>query len=310
MRHKLLERQLRRHCQRLNDLADADLKTELASLLDAVSQAYADFDSDRILTERSQELSSRELEAASRALVEAQSKLLGSAKMSALGEMAGGVAHEINTPLAIIQMRAEDLEEMANDGTLNSDAAIKAAQSITKTVERISKIIKGLRLFARDQRGDPMTLAKVPVIVTDTLGLCQERLQSKGVRLTVGEVPDIAVECRPVEISQILLNLLNNAADAIELTAEKWIEVEVRTSDHQVHFLVTDCGTGIPSSIREKIMQPFFTTKEIGKGTGIGLSLSKGIAENHGGSLRIDEACANTRFVLTLPKRQADSKAA
>jgi signal transduction histidine kinase len=116
--------------------------------------------------------------------------------------------------------------------------------------------------------------------------------------------PRLTIECRPTEISQILLNLLNNAFDAVFSLSEKWVELQVEELPDEIRIQVTDSGSGISKGIREKLMQPFFTTKEPGKGTGLGLSISNRIALKHHGKIYLDESCKNTRFVLVLPKRQ------
>jgi C4-dicarboxylate-specific signal transduction histidine kinase len=169
---------------------------------------------------------------------------------------------------------------------------------------RASKIILGLKRFSRDGSHDPMAMIPVSEIVSDATSLCAQRFASHGVTLTVCEIPlSLRVECRGVEISQVLLNLLNNAYDAIHSLKEKWIKIEVVESEHEmVNIMVTDSGGGLSPEVQQKLMQPFFTTKAIGKGTGLGLSISKGILEAHHGRLVYDNKCPNTRFVIELPK--------
>jgi signal transduction histidine kinase len=104
-----------------------------------------------------------------------------------------------------------------------------------------------------------------------------------------------------IQISQVILNLLNNAFDAIQDATDKWIKIQTYIEHGQVQIRVTDCGHGISNEVAKKIMQPFFTTKPIGKGTGLGLSISKGIVEAHQGKLTIDTESKNTCFVITLP---------
>ena len=106
-------------------------------------------------------------------------------------------------------------------------------------------------------------------------------------------------------MSQVILNLLNNAFDAIENKDEKWVEVQTLQNKNWVEIRVSDCGHGIPKEIQDKILQPFFTTKEVGKGTGLGLSISKGIIESHGGDLTIDNEAKNTTFVARIPLEEA-----
>jgi C4-dicarboxylate-specific signal transduction histidine kinase len=298
---------LRRHLKLNSEDEKILLRPEFASFLEAVNQAYLDFDQDRALIERSQELSSKELQSASATLIHTQMQLASAAKMSALGEMAGGVAHEINTPLATILLIADKLHEAFKNGESDPEKDLKSVEIILKTVERIGKIVKGMRLFAGDRGTDPMLSVRVDQIIGDTLSLCQQRFYNGGVTVEVKglEASDLEIECRPTEISQIVLNLLNNAYDAVEPLTERWIQIHVADRASDVHITVTDSGPGIPANLREKIMQPFFTTKELGKGTGLGLSISASLAEAHGGRLFVDENTKTTRFVLKLPKKQA-----
>lgn len=117
---------------------------------------------------------------------------------------------------------------------------------------------------------------------------------------------ELTIECRAVQISQIVINLINNGVDAIENLGEKWVGVEIVDLEDQVEILVIDAGNGIPETLIQKIMQPFFTTKAIGKGTGLGLSIARGIAESHSpsGYFGIHRDRPNTTFYLRLPKKQ------
>jgi len=246
-----------------------------------------------------------------KALIESQTqKIAISAKMSALGEMAGGMAHEINNPMGIIHARASDLMEAAAEKeTVPSIMVLSTMEKIRNTASRVTKITMGLRKFARETRGDSATQTGVKEILEETLPFCMERLKQNSVELRVAPVESsLRIDCRPTEISQVILNLLNNAVDAVRPLAEKWVELNVRNAGKDVEISVTDSGGGIPEKIRDKMGQPFFTTKEVGHGTGLGLSISKGIVEAHGGHLSLDAQCEHTRFVVTLPKAVAVSK--
>ena len=130
-----------------------------------------------------------------------------------------------------------------------------------------------------------------------------------GVNLEYVAATDVDIDCRAGEIVQVLLNLLNNAYDAISESSEKWIKVELKKEPKSIAIWVTDSGGGIPTEVQKKIMQPFFTTKEVGKGTGLGLSISRGIIESHHGQLILDTSSANTCFIIKLPIKQTEEAA-
>jgi C4-dicarboxylate-specific signal transduction histidine kinase len=238
-------------------------------------------------------------------LVEQQAKMVTSSKLAALGEMAAGMAHEINNPLAIISGSADELNLLVQHKMSTPEHLTEIATTIRSTVRRISKIIKGLHSFSRDAEDVFPERAAVRAIVDETLAFCQERFRIRGVELRVSEIdPSLTLMCRPVQLSQVLLNLLNNSYDAVEGLDERWIQLDVQVLTGSLVISVTDSGAGISSDLRESIMQPFFTTKEVGRGTGLGLSISSGIVARHGGVLALDPNCANTRFTITLPVRQ------
>jgi signal transduction histidine kinase len=252
--------------------------------------------------ERTKELSeSREL------VIQQQQSLLSSTKMSALGEMAGGVAHEINNPLAIIQLISSQLGEALDEKPIDEASAKGMAESISKTSERIAKIVAGLRTFSRDGSNDSFVRVNVPTLVQDTISFCQERFRNHGVDLQIADLPDTSFEGRATQVSQVLLNLLNNSFDAIGKTQSSWVRIDARDLPDEIEIRVTDSGPGLPPEVKKKLFQPFFTTKEIGKGTGIGLSISLGIVHAHNGTLEVDEKSPNTSFVLRLPKDSAKS---
>lgn len=238
-------------------------------------------------------------------LVRQQQLLVQSSKMSSLGEMAGGIAHEINNPLAVIKMRAEVLRECVEEKCADMKMVAETCGVIVNTTERMARIITGLRTFARDGRADDFQPAKLQQVVEETLSFCREKFQNHQIPLEV-KMPTEAVifDCRATQISQVLINFVGNAFDAVQPLPTKWVRVEVRDLGEELELSVTDSGAGIPAAIRDKIAQPFFTTKEIGKGTGLGLSISRGIVESHRGKFWIDADCANTRFVARFPKAQ------
>jgi signal transduction histidine kinase len=243
---------------------------------------------------------------AERELEQTRQASIYSAKMAALGEMSGNIGHEINNPLAAILLRAHRLQRLAAKDKLDATTVTGTARDIQGTVDRIRRIVDALRSFARDAEKDPMRPESVAAIVGDTVELCAERFRQHTIELVVEPVPpDLYADCRSVQISQVLLNLLSNAHDAVENAPQRRVRIVAEGDARDVRISVTDSGPGVPQELRARIMEPFFTTKEIGKGTGLGLSVSKGIAEAHGGRLVHDASAAETRFVLTLRRAQA-----
>lgn len=250
-------------------------------------------------------------DSAQKELAHSRKQLVQSAKMSALGEMAGGVAHEINNPLAVIYSRARHIQRVLVATPPRPEQAMEFARIIETTADRIGNIVKGLKTFARSGEKDPFDAVCLTEVVSDTLALCAERFKLEGVEVRVSAISrEHMIVGRAVQISQVLLNLLSNAFDAICHDTEKWIRVEVEDRGASLRVRVTDSGKGIPAAVRDKVMQPFFTTKELGKGTGLGLSVSKGIVEEHGGTLWVDSQCDHTSFVMDLPSLKNETKAA
>jgi len=230
-------------------------------------------------------------------------QMIASARLSALGTMAGGIAHEINNPLAVIHALASDLTELAEEGNVARDKVGQATRRIEQYAERIAKIVKSLRFLARDGDKDPLVETAVGGIVEHALDLCRERFRGHSVELQTSPIDSaICIACREVQISQVLVNLLQNAFDAaLEQSGEKWVRLEVATHDNIAILSVIDSGKGVSPELKARIMEPFFTTKPVGKGTGLGLSLSKQIAEEHGGTLEMSESGGHTCFSLHLP---------
>lgn len=238
-----------------------------------------------------------------------QAQLLASSKMSSLGEMAGGVAHEINNPLAVIISLAEQIDELAAENQIDPATLREMTGKVIRTSNRIAKIVQGLRTFSRDGSRDQFKAVNVRKLVEETLSFCEERFRQHGLALNVDPFPaDLAFEGRATEMSQVLLNLLNNAYDATDGKQNRWIRISVRSLETKIEIRVIDSGAGIPEAAQSKIFQPFFTTKEIGKGTGMGLSISAGIVKGHRGELSVDPTHPNTCFVIHLPKPQGGTQ--
>lgn len=236
-----------------------------------------------------------------------QSQLLASSRLAALGEMAGGIAHEINNPLAIIDGRARQLTSMARMGS-DSKQIESVALNIQKTTERISRITSALLQFARRDRSEAgEEVFSIETTIQNVIALCGERFRSYGVELIVPHIPlDLKVRGQSTLVSQVLLNLLNNAFDAAkDGDGGRWVQVEVEHEISAMKLKVSNSGTRIPPELRERIFEPFFTTKPIGRGTGLGLSLSLGIVQSMGGKIFVDPKSDATTFVVEVPTLSA-----
>ncbi|MBX3021365.1 MAG: GHKL domain-containing protein [Bdellovibrionales bacterium] len=232
-----------------------------------------------------------------------QSQTVYSQKMSALGTMASGVAHEINTPLSSINLFMDQLLRSSKNGSVNSQEIGDVATKVTAIVTRISKIISSLRTFARSSGRSDFEPVYMGTIISDTLALCESHFKSNGMSIVMPEIPPNAIFMgRSIQISQVLLNLLTNSLEALQGMANGWVKIEVQVDERLITLSVTDNGRGIKPELREKLMTPFFTTKEVGKGPGLGLTTALGIVKDHGGDLQLDTDCEWTRFVVTLEK--------
>ena len=233
---------------------------------------------------------------------EQRMKMVASSKMSSLGEMAAGIAHEINNPLTVIKGMAKMIKLSSESGTNEGLEVIsRSSDTIENTVNRIAKIIGSLKSFARDSGHEEVAQTSINNILDETIPFCLERFRNENIDLRIKGEDQLVVSCRPIQISQVLLNLLNNAHDAISTIDEKWVEIEIVKNGSMAIISVTDSGHGITEDVEQKMMIPFFTTKDVGKGTGLGLSISAGIVESHQGRLYYDRSSKHTRFVVELP---------
>lgn len=245
-----------------------------------------------------------QLQQTQKELFESRARAEHASKLAALGEMAGGVAHEVNNPLAIIRAYAQRLEEYKVD--LVADRSQSFAERVRKivfAVDRVVRIVQGLRSFSRQDNDDPMGQVDLKLVVLETLDLCAERLKSEAILVKVDWVGSgFRVAGRPAQLSQVLMNLLGNARDAMSASDSRVIVIRSTRAGAAIEIRVIDTGSGIHPEDRERVFDPFYTTKEVGKGTGLGLSISKGIVESHGGSLEIERSDASgTTFLIVLP---------
>jgi signal transduction histidine kinase len=239
-----------------------------------------------------------------------QSALVQNSKMQALGEMAGGIAHEINNPLSIIVAQLYTLKARAQKGTLSAVELNESLQNLEQSSGRISQIVQSLLLISGDGARDPFQDISVRDILAHVETLCRQKFQHHGIELIVERhVPaSLMIHCHQSQIAQALLNLLSNAHDAVADAPKRWVRVWTAHDKERVVFIVADSGPGLTSQQKERLFQPFFSTKPIGKGMGLGLSIAKGIVEQHQGHLWLDTSARFTTFKLELPLTQPASE--
>ena len=243
-----------------------------------------------------------------RTIEQQQDELGRVTRFSALTEIAAGIAHEVNTPLGIIVAKAGILKALAEKGERVPSGGAELADDITRMAKNVSEIVHGLA-SAVSRHADRKETCTVQQVIRDAVKMCEPRIHRIGAELRM-DLPekDVRVECYPVQVMQILINLVNNAVDAISERRERWIAVALDGNARECRISVSDSGPRISSTLAEKIFTPFFTTKKDQEGTGIGLSVSRSIARRHGGELALDMDAENMTFHLTLPRKAAPSK--
>lgn len=235
-----------------------------------------------------------------------QKNLIFHAKMLSLGEMASGIAHEINNPLMIITGKLHLLDEYIKENKNNLDALFIASElkKVDATKDRIKEIIYNLRQFAKNSENEAYQPFSVLTLLNETLLLCKEKIKNRNIEIKISsdaEISKVKINCKPNLIRQAFLNLLLNAYDALENASTKNIEIHFSLRPDILKIIFSDTGKGIPIENQDKIMEPFFTTKEVGKGIGLGLSSTKGIVEEHKGKFYLDKSQQKTCFVMEFP---------
>jgi histidine kinase len=243
--------------------------------------------------------------------LEAEQQLIQASKMATLGEMATGIAHELNQPLSVIKTTSSFfIKKIENEQKIDEAILNNMLQKVDKNVDRATNIINHMRQFARKS---DVQLEKIQVndVLKSAFDIFSQQLRVRGIEV-VWEIdaalPKILAD--PGRLEQVFINLLLNARDAVE---ERWsrtgsqtdgdrITITTRTVGNKVVVEVADTGSGIPPAVINKLFEPFFTTKEVGKGTGLGLSISYGIVKDCGGNIEaISHDKKGACFRITFP---------
>ncbi len=227
-------------------------------------------------------------------------QLVQAEKLSAMGLLAGGVAHEINNPLGAILAFSQLLRREEMPAEERNDYL----KEIEESAVRCKKIVERLLRFARQGKKDDRRLFSLNEVVSDALFLVQKSYLQKGLQLST----DLAEDLWPCignssEISQVLLNLITNARDAMPNGGSVRVSTRNLVEENAVELIVADSGEGIPPEVLRRIYDPFFTTKPEGKGTGLGLAVSYGIVRDHNGHINVKSKVGDgTEFFVVLPR--------
>lgn len=245
-----------------------------------------------------------ELEKHLKVVQKQKSQLLESSKNAQLGEMASGIAEEINYPVSTMRSFAEDLGKILSNSDLEKENIRHSALEITSIVGQIAAIVKSMRTLSRDGSKDIFEPSNFVSILSDSMIFFREKLRKNQIKLTVNcPYQSIPLNCRSVQICQMLINILNNSSEAVKKSeSNKWIEIEVVDHSEKITILISDSGGPIDAEIRDKMMLPFFSTKPSGEGTGLGLSVASSIAKDHRGTLIFNQNHPDTQVVIEISK--------
>jgi signal transduction histidine kinase len=241
-----------------------------------------------------------ELERAREQLNAAQAQVIRSERLASVGQLAAGLAHEVGNPLAAIQ----GLLDLLLDGDLEPEQQRDFLQRVSRETERINRILRDLLQFARHPhrlKGDtPLVPGNVEVATQETISLLHPQPSFRGMETSLDIETDLpAVTLEHEQIIQVLLNLLLNSASACK--GQGRVLVKASLAEDGVRLMIEDNGPGVSKELADTIFEPFVSSKEVGEGTGLGLSVCRGLVEDSGGSIQLDSHYhAGARFVLIL----------
>ena len=265
-------------------------------------------------------------------LQEQEMRLQASERLAAIGETAASIAHEINNPLAILRLQNERLaRHLSKSGA--PDSVHSATQRIEAMTVRISRIIRSMQTLARGTEAEPFIRAPVALLVQDALEFVEDKYRTADFEVRIShQAAALELDCRPIQISQVILNLLNNAWDSLKEKSRQDPEaprfVEIRTEcgldqrRESLFIRITDSGIGILDEAFQRLGEPAFSTKNpgIASGMGFGLRISRSIVHSHSGALTVTRASdlpaqetqslpehASTCFTISLPLRQTQA---
>ncbi len=231
-------------------------------------------------------------------------ELMVSEKLSSIGEISAQILHEVMTPLSIISLSIENLEEDIEELDIEKAKSSPLKASLTEIMsnyDKIEEIFDNMRSLLVQKSGADTKEISVKETFFKALSLVKAKLTSKDIELKTEKFNDYKITCSTSELSQVFINLINNACDAVANLEQRWIEVSTTEEDGIIVMTISDSGEGIPEDIRERIFDNLFTTKGDSKGTGLGMGVCKKLVKRNSGEIRVAPEFPNTTFELKFP---------
>ncbi|WP_312975178.1 sensor histidine kinase [Stutzerimonas nitrititolerans] len=297
--HLLQEPQLVAANIRSYRLAAAGVWMTLAFLLLYLAQRRKT----RRVEQRSRQELERLVEARTRELRTAQDGLVHAARMAALGQMSAALAHEINQPLTALRMQLASQRLLLDSG--RSEAVREGLGQIEGLIERMAALTGHLKTFARKNPAGLPQRVRLDEVLEQALQLLGPRIRSEAVDVRRQVSPDAWVSGDSIRLEQVLINLLNNALDAIQSSSVRQLRIDCRRDGNEWRLSVADSGGGIDREHLDQVFEPFFTTKPVGQGLGLGLAVSYGIVRDLGGHLEVRNDAQGAVFDIRLPAVEA-----
>ncbi len=293
---KQVQEELRKHKEHLEELVEertAQLKKNNEELRKEIAE--------RKQAEKALQRTYEDLARAHHQLEDSQAQLIQTEKMSALGTLVAGTAHELNNPvMGIMNFSAHCIKH-----TSEEDQLYTVLQDIGREAKHCAEIVQNLLTFSHTEKEDDKAYEKESLaeILGRVLKLLSYRIEKQRISVTqhiAEDTPEIWI--KPNSIQQLILNLTTNAFDALEASEKKEFNVDIHREDEFAQMTIADTGSGIAAESFRSIFDPFFTTKPVGQGTGLGLSVSQGIIKAHGGQISCEsEPGVGTKFTVLLP---------
>lgn len=245
-----------------------------------------------------------ELERVKKKLVREKDNVINAAKLSLLGKITAGMAHEINTPLGTITLCTSQIKSILDEENMDIDFCKGLLTDLELAAVNVKRIIASMRSFGSNSK-ESYVFSNSNHILNTAKTLFQNSLKRHNIDFKINSPQNgVDIFCNPTQISQVIINLINNSKEALVHESDKWIKLEVGENNKEMFIIVTNSGERISPDDEKKLYLPYFTTKDSEHERGIGLYVVKSIIDNHCGEIILDKDSLHTSFIISLPKIQ------